>query len=302
MTLFIVAVSFEDRCRAIVHSLGERVGDDEVMVIDFSGYENVGPYLYNHSKIFQILRKKGFEPKKLSIDLFRPIQGMRLLNEMITGINIDGVVLDISVLPKNYLFGICRLLASLGLPTLIRYYRPKVYGSALSQGIGTVKPIPGFEGDISSTGNLCLAVVLGFEGYKALHCWERIGPVKCVALIGEPPYKSSYLDNSMDHNKELLDSVDGIQHEYLHTYDVKVAIQQLQNINQRLEETYSDMSLVLCPLGTKLQSLACFALAHTNPQITLVTVSSLTYFSKVYSTGMDPNYTELSLHEMLSWT
>lgn len=301
MTLFIVAASFEDRSYALIQSLGEREVDDEVLVLDFSGYENVGQYLYNRSKILQELRNKRFEPRKLQVDLFRPLQGIRHLKEVVTGIKFDDVVLDVSVLPKSYLFGICRLLASLRIPTRIRYYKPEIYGRVLSQGIGTVRAVPGFEGDISDTGNLYLAIVLGFEGYKALHCWEKVGPTKCIALIGDPPYQASYLDNSKKHNMDLLNTVDGIQLKKLHTYDVKIAIKQLVNINQKLDETSSDMSLVLCPLGTKLQSLACFALAYCKPQITLVTVSSRTYFSKDYSTGWDPNYTELLLQEILSW-
>lgn len=301
MTLTIVAVSLEERSRALVEALHEKAAtENEVLLLEFAGYENVGPYLYNRMWILHELHEKGFEPKKVEVDLNRPLESMSRLGTALSQISPDDVILDVSVLPRNYLFGLCRLLASSGLSTLIRYYRPKEYGTQLSRGIGTVRSIPGFEGEMNSSGDIFLAIVLGFEGYKALHAWERIGPTTCIALVGDPPHQAEYLDCSRKHNEELLKTVEGIQVEKLHTYDVKEAVSQLKIIYENSKISSHDNSFIVCPLGTKLQSLACFVLANCNPEVTVANVDSLTYYSETYSKGVNPSYIELSLQEILS--
>ena len=301
MTLFIIATSFEERCLAILEDLSDRSPSQEVLVIDFLGYENVGPYLYNRTMILMDLEKKGFTPKKIDVQITRPLDAIGRIRTAIAELDPKDITLDISVLPKTYLFGLCRLLLSIGIETQLRYYKPSEYGQFLSRGIGSVSSISGFEGEITTTGELYLAIVLGFEGYKALHVWESIGPTKCTALVGTPPYREDFLTYSMESNKDLLGAVEGIQFVDLHTFDVQLAISQLREVHSSSKEESRDSAFVLCPLGTKLQSLACFGLGYCNPDITVATVSSLTYYSGEYSRGIDPAYTEIALGDIVAW-
>ena len=301
MTLYILATSFEERSRAVLGDLVHSSSDDAVLVIDFLGYENVGPYLYYRNQIMSTLEKKELSPRRVEVEVSGPLAALDVIRAAISQLRPGRIVLDISVLPKTYLFGICRLLLSMGIETTLRYYKPSKYGKFLSRGIGTVSSISGFEGEITTTGELYLAVVLGFEGYKALHVWESIGPTKCTALIGTPPYRDEFLAYSKECNKELLGSVEGIQYVDLHTFDVQVAISQLKKVHGNSRAVNRDSSFVLCPLGTKLQSLACFGLAYCNPEITVATVSSLTYYSGEYSWGIDPEYTEIALDDIPTW-
>lgn len=301
MTLYILATSFEERSRAILDDLVLRSYGDEVLVIDFLGYENVGPYLYNRNEIMSKLTEMKFLPKKVEVEVARPLAALDVIRAAIAQLKPSKITLDISVLPKTYLFGLCRLLLSMGIETKLRYYKPSKYGKFLSRGIGTVNSISGFEGEITTTGELYLAIVLGFEGYKALHVWESIGPTKCTALLGTPPYRDEFLAYSKENNKDLLGAVEGIQFVDLHTFDVQVAISQLKEVHSSSRAANRDSSFVLCPLGTKLQSLACFGLAYCNPEITVATVSSLTYYSGEYSWGIDPGYTEIKLSDIPTW-
>ena len=301
MTLFIVAASFEDRSCAVAEQLRENVIDDDVMVLDFTGYENVGPYLYNRVRLLRMLREKGFQTVRVEVDRRRPLEAMRRVTDCVEKIDPLKVVVDLSVLPRNYLFGICRLLAVLGIPTSVRYHRPTEYGRNLSRGVGLIGSIPGFEGEMNTVGEMVLAIVLGFEGYKALHVWERIGPTRCIGLVGDPPYQDHFLEWSKKHNDELLHTIEGIQTKKLHTYDVRAAVMQLKQIYEEVKMSSRDAAFILCPLGTKLQSLACFALSYCHPDVTVVDVSSMTYYSRDYSKGADPVCKELSLGEVLSW-
>lgn len=301
MKLFVVAVSFEERCRAVLGDVVERSPDEEILVIDFLGYENIGPYLYNRNTMLTELKNKGFTPKRIAVQIAKPLDAISRIQTAIEKVDPENVTLDISVLPKTYLFGLCRLLLSMGIETQLRYYKPTDYGKFLSRGVGSVSSISGFEGEVTTTGELNLAIVLGFEGYKALHVWESVGPTKCTALAGKPPFREEFLAYSLKSNADLLGAVEGIQFADLHTFDVQLAIGQLKAVYCEAKRSSQDSSFVLCPLGTKLQSLACFGLAYCKPDIAVVTVSSLIYYSGEYSWGIDPAYTEIALGDVVAW-
>lgn len=301
MTLIVVAVSFEERCRALVENLGEQASSSEVLVVEFEGYENIGEYLYNRVRIHRVLARSGARSHIVNIHPNRPLESLQRIASVLHRLGPSDVVLDISVLPRYYLFGLCRLLALIEVPTRVRYYRPEFYGNSLSRGIGAVSAIPGFEGEMNIGGTLTLGIILGFEGYKAIHAWERIGPTKCIALFGDPAYRKEFLATSRCHNADLLSTSDGIEERSLHTYDVGEAVSTLRSVWVESIESERDSSLILCPLGTKLQSLACFAISFCNPEIGVINVSSLVYYTGNYSRGVEPTYSEYSLQQILSW-
>lgn len=300
MTLYVTGVSFEERCLALPESLSLRTGNERALLVEFLGYENVGPYLQNRARIHQVLRAKGYAPVVIEGEPSRPLEALRQIAEEIKRTTPEKVFLDISTLPRNYLFGVCRLLALYHIPTFIRYYKPQDYGTELSRGVGSVQTIAGFEGSSTSSGEVVLAIILGFEGYKALQAWERIGPTRVIALLGDPPFKPGFLDRSRQHNDELLTKLKDVHVERLHTSDVLVAKNQLQRLYQECTSGGREISFVLCPLGTKLQSLAAFAFATQNKDVSVLYVSSLRYFSENYSTGYHSEFTQVALNDLLA--
>jgi hypothetical protein len=293
--LYLTSISFEDRCLALLRDLAPNNADGQALILDFSGYENVSPYIFNKREALNILEQKGYLVRILYVELSRPLQALLTIEGALSRLNVPAVTFDISTMPRNYLLGICKLLSSIGLPTTIRYYRPSDYGAELSRGIGGVGPIPGFEGNVSAMGETVLAVVLGFEGYKALTAWERVGPSKVIPLIGQPAYMERFLDISRRQNSEFLEATGNPDLVPLHTYDVIAAKRQLVDIYAKVAP---QSSLVVCPLGTKLQSLAVFGFAYQRPEVSVIYVSSLSYFVEEYSRGYQPDFSEFSLSEV----
>lgn len=300
MTLYVTSASFEDRCVALPNDLPRTRATDHVILIDFSGYENVEPYLFNRRRMVEIFDKKGYSLACVQADLAAPLEALMRVEAAIAEADSAEVLLDISTLPRIYLFSICRLLATIGVPTTIRYYRPLDYGSALSRGIGSFKAIPGFEGEIGPTGETVLAVILGFEGYKALHAWERIGPSRVVALFGDPPYEPEFLTRSKAYNRDFVEQASKVTKCSLHTSDVLTAKSQLQMVYEKVITEAPENSFILCPLGTKLQSLAAFGFAYLNEAVAVAYVSSLTYYTEEYSRGYQREYTQVSLSDLVS--
>lgn len=299
MTLYIAATSFEERCVALPEQMPSAGSSDRVFLIDFTGYENVAPYLFNRARVLSTLREKGYKVVRVQADVGCPLEAFSRIEADLSTSPSGDVLLDISSLPRNYLFGICRLLATTGTPTNVRYYRPLEYGSELSRGVRSVEAIPGFEGDVGPTKETVLAVILGFEGYKALHAWERIGPSSVIALYGDPPYEAAFLAMSKRKNGDFIEQVGEVSEGTLHTYDVLAAKSQLESIYNDVSASEPDSSFILCPLGTKLQSLAAFAFAYNHEAVAVAYVSSLSYYTENYSRGYEPEYTEISLADLI---
>lgn len=298
-TLYITAFSFEDRCRAMIDDIASNERDQRVLAFDFLGYEDVGPYLGNRAAIIQTLKKSGIRFDKVRAEIQRPLAGARTVRMAVERHRPDRIVCDISSLPRNYLFCVCAALAETGIESVLRYYRPEKYGTALSRGVGAVHAIPGFEGDVAPTGEVVLAVILGFEGYKALTAWERIGPKKLVGFLGDPPYREDFLATAREHNSVLFDQVPDLEERRLHTSDVDVALQEIQAAYDGCKRVLPHLSFVLCPLGTKPQSLAAFAFSRRHRDVAVVYVSSLEYYTENYSRGWDPEYMEVALGPLL---
>jgi hypothetical protein len=298
MNLYITSISFEDRCLALVRDLPKAESSDLAIVLDFVGYDNVGPYIFNRSKLLAGLHQKNYTVARVQAPIGAPLEALRRIERLMADTRGKQALLDLSTLPRKFIFGLCRMLASSGLPTSIRYYRPAEYGDELSRGVRSVEAVPGFEGDMNPMGETVLALILGFEGYKALHAWERIGPSKVIAFLGDPPFKEEFLQRSKDCNRELLENIGTVRQFPLHTFDPGIARRQLQSAYDEVQGQLGRTSFVLCPLGTKLQSLAAFAFAYTNEKVSVAHVSSLNYFTEAYSRG-DSGYVDVDMGGLL---
>ena len=61
MKAILTAASFEDRCRALPKDIDSIESEPcVVFLVDFMGYEDVGPYLSNRHRMIQDFRKKGY--------------------------------------------------------------------------------------------------------------------------------------------------------------------------------------------------------------------------------------------------
>ena len=303
MTLYITSLSFEERCLALIEDL-EREGREserQVAVLDFRGYEDVDPYLVNRAKFVQRVRRIGCSLEMVETTRSSSLACMARLADVVARAGRARVVVDISTLPRKFLFAVCRLLCDRNVDAKLRYYRPETYGGQLSRGVRGIESVPGFEGKGLGGGSTVLVLILGFEGYKSLYAWEQLGACRTVALLGDPPYRGEFLETARRRNGDLfrqLGSRGTVRG--LHTFDVKAARRQLDAVYRGLIEEDRDVQVVLCPLGTKPQSVAAFALAYSNPDVGVAYVSSLMYYTNDYSRGFERDYAEVSLGALVA--
>lgn len=302
MTLYITSVSFEDRCLALVGDL-RRVGvesDSRVAVLDFRGYENVDPYLVNRAQLMRELGALGCGVDVLEVGVSTPLGCALGLEDVMERVGAQRVVLDISTLPRSYVFTVCKVLCEKKVECTLRYYKPETYGGQLSRGVRRVQAVPGFEGRSIGSDNTTLVLILGFEGYKSLYAWEQLGPSKTIALLGDPAYRAEFLETARRSNAELFRQLGsrGVVGR-LNTFDVGLACAELERLYSDLIGKDAGVEIVVCPLGTKLQCVAAFALAYRHREIGIACVSSLMYYTGDYSRGFVREYVEVSLRALV---
>lgn len=297
MSVFINAISFEDRCLAVPMQVPmATASDNQFYTLDFVGYEDVAPYVFNKSEMLKHLKEKDYKTELIPASVTAPLHAIDELKVRLDG-QLDGrVVLDISSLPRTFIFTFAKFLAGLGALISIRYARPITYGSELSRGVRLLSAIPGFEGQVDPEGMSILVIILGLEGYKADYAVEIIGPSRIVALVGDPPFEDSLIERSRRNNQTLLRR-SNLQERTMHTFDPFIGLEQLEGIYN--EVSGPDTSLILCPLGTKVQSLASFAFAERHPEVGVVYISSVRYLPEEYSQGFLSEVSEFDLADLL---
>lgn len=298
MTLYITSLSFEDRCLALVGDLRQAGAepDSRVAVLDFRGYENVDPYLVNRARLMRELGALGCGTDVLEVAVSAPLGCALGLGDVVETVGVQRVVLDISTLPRSHVFTVCKMLCEKKVECTLRYYKPEMYGGQLSRGVRRVQAVPGFEGRGIGSDNTTLVLILGFEGYKSLYAWEQLGPSKTIALLGDPPYRREFLETARRSNAELFRQLGsrGIVGG-MNTFDVELAYGELEGLYRDLIRKDAGAEIVVCPLGTKLQCVAAFALAYRHREVSIVCVSSLMYYTGDYSRGFVREYVEVSL-------
>jgi Protein of unknown function (DUF2958) len=56
---YLTSISFEDRCLALLRDLPSNTADGQALILDFEGYANVSPYIFNKREALSILEQKG---------------------------------------------------------------------------------------------------------------------------------------------------------------------------------------------------------------------------------------------------
>lgn len=199
--------------------------------------------------------------KKLYVDLYDEINGLfmfrRYLKENSDKFLNKNIIIDFSVMVKPYFFLLMKHLSSINTKKLgFLYTEPDTYTS-LTRGAMATRDIPGYSGKRALTKKDALAILLGFEGNRAVAVYNEINPDLTIPINGFPSYKPEFKDISIMKNKELL-----MDEEIFKNLRFAPANDPFQT-RDALLELYLDISgeynLSIAPLGTKPMALGgCF--------------------------------------------
>ncbi len=243
-----------------------------------------------------LLQGKGIQSDIVECWVKYPIHTLTYVKNLLTDNNTwHQIVLDISVLPRTYIFLLTDYLRTLTEKLVVRYTKPTLYGDELSRGAGWASPIPTFEGSLSSDAEKILVLLLGFEGNKSEYVWELLSPKKTIVLIGDPPYEPSFIEEAKKRNNFFFSEPSSeILEERIHTSDLESIFKKLESLYLRYfkkGENLENINILVCPLGTKPQSLGTYLFAKKYSHIPIIYVFSAHYFTEKYSKGIGDTIT-----------
>lgn len=295
-TLYLCEASFEERCLAFPRDIPSPGPNDKLLLLDFQGYFNVPQYCKNLAEMKILLEGKRIHPQVVECWVKFPMHALaEVKNQVPSDSTWDQIVMDMSALPRTYIFLLTDYLKTLTRQLVVRYTKPVDYGDELSRGAGSPSPIPTFEGSLSSEAEKILILILGFEGNKSEYVWEVLSPRRTILLIGDPPYEPPFVEEARKRNRFLLEMQrTDIIEDRIHTSDLEAIFTKLERLYlQCFEkiEAQEKTNILVCPLGTKPQSLATYLFAKKYSHVPIIYVSSAYYFTEKYSRGIGETIT-----------
>lgn len=261
--------SHEGRCRGVISRLdGWRPAEAVIF-----HYDDENPKREeNHRAMETDLRAASVEPIALQFTERSAVKSLRdnmdRLRSILTRNEEASIVFDISVFTKRHLLMMLRWLDDEGYwdRLCIVYSEPEDYDVSkyipLSFGLSTVQQIPGFSACPDLSRPLHLVLFLGYEGDRALAVYEHLQPMQTTLVVPHPPYKPSWVGRTEKFNADLLAIVGKGLTEMVDSIDP-------DKVRRALVKIFGDESKrgqhakVLCPLGTKPQTLGIYGYVRT---------------------------------------
>ncbi len=278
-SLEIIAASFEDRCIGYSKKLKKTIGN--AILIDFIGYENVASYQMNLKTIEKNLSNMSLS--KIKVYMKKPLRCINEIRTIVKKIpNLKQINLDISVLPRPFLYLLLEYLTELNCQAELIYTRAKSFGQKMSRGYDSCGPISHFIGNTSTDKNTMLILHLGFENIKTEFVWEKYSPHKTVAILGYVRKNDKWFQEAKDRNRYLL-SLDDIETVYASSLDIKENYKILSKFYKKYSKDYN---IIVSSIGTKLQAISAYLFAKKYPDVQIAYVSSARYFTEEFSRGI----------------
>jgi len=222
----------------------------------------------NHRSMETDLRAVSVEPVALQFTERNAVKSlhdnMRELRALLSRNPEAAIVFDISVFTKRHLLMTLRWLDDEGCwdRLCVVYSEPDDYDVSqhipLSFGLSTLQQIPGFAACPDLSRPLHLVLFLGYEGDRALAVYEHLQPIQTTLAVPHPPFKPAWAGRTEAFNSDLLALVGD---------DLLVKVDSIDpdNVNASLVKMFGDEkkrgphARVLCPLGTKPQTLGIYS-------------------------------------------
>ena len=256
--------SHEDRCTGLLNH-SESWSPCEVVLFH---YDDPNPARErNHSRMEMAFRKIAPRVTVLQFtesDAVTSLRNnMRSLQRAIDQTSAKSVVIDISVFTKRHLLMMLRWLDDCDLwnRLCVVYSEPGDYVVSkyipLSFGLASLQQIPGFSACPDLSRPVHLMMFLGYEGDRALAVYEQTQPMKTTLVIPHPPYNPSWAGRTEQFNRDLLALVGDDATVRIDALDPDATSRALTNCFGLAKR--HDVARVICPLGTKPQTLGIYS-------------------------------------------
>lgn len=209
---------------------------------------------------------------KLKVNLYDEINGLLEFKRYLVAnqekFERKNIIVDFTVMVKPYFFLLIKHLSTIITSRLgFIYTEPETY-SALTRGTVDTRDMPSFSGKRTPRKKDALALLLGFEGNRAVAINNEINPDLTIPINGFPAFQPIFKDISILENRELL-----IDEEIFKNLTYAPALDPFET-RDVLEDIYYEhnqkYNLSIAPLGTKPMSLGSCFFAIEHPDVRII--------------------------------
>ena len=307
---FICWGSPERRCKGTILKLHPNYEAEHVIIWRYSNHESKKRQ-ENIREMKSRLKNVG-EIEEILIDENKPLPILKETCQKIESLlkhdTQPRITLDITTPIKWHLLIFLKFLDLRNLINNVRflYTEPEDYITdlfqSLSFGIREIFPVPTYYGDYDFSKEDLLVLILGYEGSRAMALYEDIDPAECLLLIADPPYRKEWKGRTEEMNKEIINITGTSKIKYIHSRNpLKVALQLLRILSG---EEYTEYNHIICPLGTKPQTLGLYSYLSISPSDTILVYGApLRRNELFYSSGIGRSwklpFEKLEVHRKL---
>ena len=271
---FISSISYEER-----FARGSQILDENNITINTK-------VLFYYNQVLQTYNRVAAEAqfdtaftirqndKKLYLDMYDEMEGLltfkAYLEENLNQFEDKNIIVDMSVMVKPYFLLLLKHLSMVRTNRIgFIYTEPESYDTfdTFTKGTIATQDIPGFSGKKTLSKKDALALMLGFEGNRAMSVSNEINPELTIPINGFPSFQPKFKDDSIVQNKELLkDDVIFKNLKFAPAYD---PFETQHTLNEIYEEYSNDFNISIAPLGSKPMALGAgfFALEHDDCRV-----------------------------------
>lgn len=295
--VFICCGSPEERCKGTIRKLAPNYKANVVFFLRYTDHESQKREK-NMKEMREGLEKVG-EIIEIAVDEEKPIPIIKDIIQNIEKYTAEPrkprITMDISTIIKWHLLILLKALDLKNICEKVRflYTEPEDYVTDLFQplsfGVRQIFPIPTYSGNYDFSKDSLLVLLLGYEGDRALALLEEMDPTDCLLLIAKPAYHREWEGRTEEMNIGIINIVGKSKIEHIHSKNPVMVSQQLHAILSNPK--YSKYNHIICPLGTKPQTLGLYLYLSTNPPNTvLIYGSPLRHNEPFYSQGIGKSW------------
>lgn len=296
--LFICSSSFENRCLSIASNISiEKVKSAFILYNrDFFQYINT-----NKTKLLSIFGEKGQQVEVSSSD---PLITADNLDDNLTAAMhnspVSSILLDITTFTHESLLILMRLL-QLRCPEAkitCTYSNASEYSAGddkshkwLSVGIGEVRSVLGYAGNIVPTRKTHLILIVGYEYKRAIGIINAIEPNSLALGYGRSDNATTEKDKEAnEHYSQLVEQM-ATSYSNITRFEVpcndpyKTCTELQQQINK-----FNDMNVLIVPMNNKLSTIGAALAAFSNQDVQICYAPALSYNYSNYSVPGDKCY------------
>lgn len=296
--LFLCAASFELRCLSVPQSIELSKIKNAIIFYMKDSIQ----YINENKTILQEHFKDASTCVELMHEdpLFTADRMQEILVEYSQRYTIASIMVDITTFTHESLLILLRLIPIVFPSATIAYAyaNAQEYDSDnekdnkwLSKGIGEIRSVLGYPGEILPARKTHLIVVVGYEYERAANIINALEPSILALAFGRSDNATTEKDK--DANEHYLHLVEQMASSYQEIECFEVKCNDPFETCKKIEThilNYSDMNIVIVPLNNKISTLGVAFAAMSNPSIQLSYAPALVYNYSNYSKPGDSCY------------